>query len=181
MINDRLRHYRMEQNLDQRKIARSVGITRTRLQMYEAGLEIPTMRELEKFAKVFKVSVDDILREEVIRVQTIQFVNFREQCKKICFGINIAGYVLFLIGFVIMILVTIMSYYVISYGNVTTSLSEVQANIRYDDIISLRNKYFNVALIFMAMAPIFLLISFSTPHVRMFFRKLQLKKGRKKK
>ena len=180
MINDRLRHYRMEQNLDQRKIARSVGITRTRLQMYEAGLEIPTMRELEKFAKVFKVSVDDILREEVIRVQTIQFVNFREQCKKICFGINIAGYVLFLIGFVIMILVTIMSYYVISYGNVMTR-TDVQLGLTYDDIISLRNKYFNVALIFMAMAPIFLLISFSTPHVRMFFRKLQLKKGRKKK
>ena len=58
---ERLKEIRMERNLSQRTLAKEIGFSQASIARWEAGLQIPNIDVVIKFATYFKVSTDYLL------------------------------------------------------------------------------------------------------------------------
>ena len=58
---EKLKEIRMERNLSQRTLAKEIGFSQASIARWEAGLQIPNIDVVIKFATYFKVSTDYLL------------------------------------------------------------------------------------------------------------------------
>ena len=56
-----LKRIRLEKNLSQLELAKRSGVHRTQINRYEAGVNTPCARNLQRLAAALDVSMDDLL------------------------------------------------------------------------------------------------------------------------
>ena len=62
-LSKNLRELRNETGLTQRDVAEKLGITYQSYQAYELGLTVPTLQNFIKLAKLFDVSLEELLEK----------------------------------------------------------------------------------------------------------------------
>lgn len=62
-LSKNLRELRGETGLTQRDVAQKLGITYQSYQAYELGLTVPTLQNFIKLAKLFDVSLEELLEK----------------------------------------------------------------------------------------------------------------------
>lgn len=62
VFGDRIRHLRTNQNLSQEKLAYKTGFHRTYIGMIERGERNISLTNIAVFAKVFNLSIDELLK-----------------------------------------------------------------------------------------------------------------------
>ena len=62
-LSKNLRELRGEMGLTQRDVAQKLGITYQSYQAYELGLTVPTLQNFIKLAKLFDVSLEELLEK----------------------------------------------------------------------------------------------------------------------
>lgn len=64
-FKDKIKYLRKKQNYTQQQVADILGIDRSTYSFYEIGKTRPKLEILKALAKIFKVSVDELLDDEV--------------------------------------------------------------------------------------------------------------------
>ncbi|MDE6767542.1 MAG: helix-turn-helix domain-containing protein, partial [Eubacterium sp.] len=62
---DKIKYLRKKQNYTQQQVADILGIDRSTYSFYEIGKTRPKLEMLKSLAKIFKVSVDDLLDDDI--------------------------------------------------------------------------------------------------------------------
>ena len=61
MLKENIKEFRTEKGLTQAQLAEKIGVTQGAIYFWEKGINEPTAGYLMKLAKLFSVSVDDLL------------------------------------------------------------------------------------------------------------------------
>ncbi|MDE5984464.1 MAG: helix-turn-helix domain-containing protein [Eubacterium sp.] len=64
-FKDKIKYLRKKQNYTQQQVADILGIDRSTYSFYEIGKTRPKLEMLKSLAKIFKVSVDDLLDDDI--------------------------------------------------------------------------------------------------------------------
>lgn len=64
MLNNNMKEFRIEKNLTQMQLAEKIGVTQGAIYFWEKGINEPTAGYLIKLAKVFGITVDELLSFE---------------------------------------------------------------------------------------------------------------------
>ena len=64
MLNNNIKEFRIEKNLTQVQLAEKIGVTQGAIYFWEKGINEPTAGYLIKLAKVFGITVDELLSFE---------------------------------------------------------------------------------------------------------------------
>ncbi len=64
MINEQIKHLRKSNNLTQEELAEKLNVSRQAITKWESGLGTPDISNLEAIAKLFGVSIDELLNNE---------------------------------------------------------------------------------------------------------------------
>lgn len=62
MLADNLKRYRELNNLSQEEVANAVGITQGAYGFFERGLKTPSLSTVVELAKLFNVTVDELIK-----------------------------------------------------------------------------------------------------------------------
>ena len=68
-LSDNLNKIRKEHNLSQEDLAESLGISRQSVSKWESGQAYPEMDKVLQICKMFDVSIDDLLNQDIKKVQ----------------------------------------------------------------------------------------------------------------
>ena len=68
-LSDNLKKIRKEQNLSQEDLAESLGVSRQSVSKWESGQAYPEMDKVLQICKMFDVSIDDLLNQDIKKVQ----------------------------------------------------------------------------------------------------------------
>lgn len=60
-FHDRLKHYRNQNELTQKFVAETIGVSLRGYQQYEQGKYEPNIEKLVKLADLFNISVDELI------------------------------------------------------------------------------------------------------------------------
>lgn len=93
MVNKKLRYFRIQCNLTQQEIAKEIGVKRTKVAKWEAGLEEIDEENYKQLAKLFGVSVRR-LKGKADKERFIQFTSCNEKYED-------ASTVLYIISFLV--------------------------------------------------------------------------------
>ena len=61
-VGDNIRALRIEQNLSQGAVARALGLDKSYISHVENGNKNPTLKTIEKIARILKVTVNDLTK-----------------------------------------------------------------------------------------------------------------------
>lgn len=91
-LKERMIEVRTIHNLSQEELAKKMGISKAKLLRYENGKEYPELKELQKFCKIFNVTLEELLgNEKPLKPKK----NIHELYKTFAEGISIGCLVLF--------------------------------------------------------------------------------------
>ena len=77
MINEQIKHLRKSNNLTQEELAEKLNVSRQAITKWESGLGTPDISNIEAIAKLFNVSIDELLNnEEGIRTDNVSRTEF---------------------------------------------------------------------------------------------------------
>lgn len=65
MVYDRIRQLRLGQNMTQKQVAKSLHLQPSTVGMYEQGRRMPSLGVVVAYAKLFSVSTDFLLQDEL--------------------------------------------------------------------------------------------------------------------
>lgn len=68
-LSDNLKKIRKEHNLSQEDLAESLGVSRQSVSKWESGQAYPEMDKVLQICKMFDVSIDDLLNQDIKKVQ----------------------------------------------------------------------------------------------------------------
>ena len=71
MFSKNLKDLRLKANLTQAKIAQELDITQQSYQKWESGKSKPTLNTLEMFSDFFGVSIEELLSDGTVRIESI--------------------------------------------------------------------------------------------------------------
>ena len=64
MLNEKIRNLRKANNMTQEELAEKICVSRQAITKWETGLGIPDISNLESLAKLFNISLDQLVSEE---------------------------------------------------------------------------------------------------------------------
>ena len=80
MLGEKIKKHREEKKITQVEVAEVLGVKPATVSKYEAGTLEPNIESLKKLAELFKISVDELLREDEFDVSKINILEvLREQ------------------------------------------------------------------------------------------------------
>ena len=89
MVGNGIKYLRKKKKLTQDVMAQKLGVSRQALCMWEANKRELKARTLNKIAKIFDVSVDEIIRlEKIAREKTARELGRKVKTKKVHFALN---------------------------------------------------------------------------------------------
>lgn len=97
MVNKKLRYFRIQCNLTQQEIAKEIGVKRTKVAKWEAGLEEIDEENYKQLAKLFGVSVRR-LKGKADKERFIQFTSCNEKYEDASTVLYIISFLVFAIG-----------------------------------------------------------------------------------
>lgn len=97
MVNKKLRYFRIQCNLTQQEIAKEIGVKRTKVAKWEAGLEEIDEENYKQLAKLFGVSVRR-LKGKADKERFIQFTSCNENYEDASTVLYIISFLVFAIG-----------------------------------------------------------------------------------
>ena len=97
MVNKKLRYFRIQCNLTQQEIAKEIGVKRTKVAKWEAGLEEIDEENYKQLAKLFGVSVRR-LKGKADKERFIQFTSCNENYDDASTVLYIISFLVFAIG-----------------------------------------------------------------------------------
>ena len=71
MFSKKLKELRLKANLTQKEIAEKLNITQQSYQKWESGKSKPTLSTLEMFSDFFGVSIEELLSDGTVRIESI--------------------------------------------------------------------------------------------------------------
>lgn len=71
MFSKKLKELRLKANLTQKEIAEKLNISQPSYQQWESGRRKPTLTTLEMFSDFFGVSIEELLSNGTIRIESI--------------------------------------------------------------------------------------------------------------
>lgn len=88
-FNEKLQQLRVKSGLTQEQLAEKVYVSRVAVAKWESGRGYPNLDSLKKMAKVFNVSIDDLLSsEEIINIAEVQTKNRDKTLRTLVLGIT---------------------------------------------------------------------------------------------
>lgn len=97
MVNKKLRYFRIQCNLTQQEIAKEIGVKRTKVAKWEAGLEEIDEENYKQLAKLFGVSVRR-LKGKADKERFIQFTSCNENYEDASTVLYIISFLVFAVG-----------------------------------------------------------------------------------
>lgn len=97
MVNKKFRYFRIQCNLTQQEIAKEIGVKRTKVAKWEAGLEEIDEENYKQLAKLFGVSVRR-LKGKADKERYIQFTSCNENYEDASTVLYIISFLVFAIG-----------------------------------------------------------------------------------
>lgn len=82
MVSEKIRELRILNNLTQDDVAQACYVTRSTVANWEAGRRLPDIETIVLLARLFNVSVDELLNDEELDI--VKCDNYIEQIEKIC-------------------------------------------------------------------------------------------------
>ncbi|MBR6071586.1 MAG: helix-turn-helix domain-containing protein [Acholeplasmatales bacterium] len=76
MINERIRDLRKKNNLTQEELADKLNVSRQAITKWESGLGTPDISNIEAIAKLFNITVDELLSGNSIKMNNISKTEF---------------------------------------------------------------------------------------------------------
>ena len=77
MVAERISELREQQNMTQAELAKRLGITRSSVNAWELGLNVPSTQYIIELSEIFKVSTDYLLC--VAKTQTLDLTGLDEE------------------------------------------------------------------------------------------------------
>ena len=71
MFPKKLKELRLKANLTQKEIAEKLNISQPAYQQWESGRRKPTLTTLEMFSDFFGVSIEELLSDGIVRIESI--------------------------------------------------------------------------------------------------------------
>lgn len=71
MFPKKLKELRLKANLTQKEIAEKLNISQPAYQQWESGRRKPTLTTLEMFSDFFSVSIEELLSDGTVRIESI--------------------------------------------------------------------------------------------------------------
>mgnify|MGYP003084067912 FL=1 len=71
MFSKKLKELRLKANLTQNEIAEKLNISQPSYQQWESGRRKPTLTTLEMFSDFFDVSIEELLSDGTVRIESI--------------------------------------------------------------------------------------------------------------
>ena len=63
-LGERIKKLRLEKEMTQEELAIQVNVTKATISLYENNKRVPTLEKILTIAKVFEVTVDDLVKEK---------------------------------------------------------------------------------------------------------------------
>lgn len=130
-LGENILKLRKENNLSQEGLAEKVGVTRQTISNWELGETEPTPKQLKTLSKIFNISIDTLLDNDIDDI-LIEKVSNTEKLSgiiiKILKGIGIA----FLV-FLIIDIISLILFSVVKKGNFESLTEEVTINCTIND------------------------------------------------
>ena len=80
MLGEKIKLYRESKNMTQGEVAEILGVKAATISKYEAGTLEPNIESLKKFAELYEVSIDELLKEDDFDISKINILEvLREQ------------------------------------------------------------------------------------------------------
>ncbi len=80
MLGEKIKQYREDKNMTQVEVAKLLGVKPATISKYESGTLEPNIESLKKLAKLFEISVDELLKENDFDISRINILEvLREQ------------------------------------------------------------------------------------------------------
>ena len=76
MINEQIKHLRKSNNLTQEELAEKLNVSRQAITKWESGLGTPDISNIEAIAKLFNISIDELLNNEDIKTDNVSRTEF---------------------------------------------------------------------------------------------------------
>lgn len=120
-IGNRILELRKQNNYSQEQLAEKMGVARQTISKWELGETSPDLEQAKKLSQIFKVSLDDLINNDIKNV-LIEKVSNTEKLTKIV--INILKVILFVIIIYVIIIVSkiaLEEYFTVEMKNLTIS------------------------------------------------------------
>ena len=105
MIGNKILSLRKGNGLSQEMLADKLKVTRQTISNWELGVTVPDLKQAGELAKIFNVSLDDLIDNNIKDIQISEFNSSRNDSKKIFKILKIIGVSILIILFLILILV----------------------------------------------------------------------------
>lgn len=87
-IHENIKRLRTEHNLTQEEVAEKLYVTRQCISRWEQGITVPDLESMEKLAKVFEVSINDIFEENAVKELAIDNAKANQIFKKLLIALT---------------------------------------------------------------------------------------------
>lgn len=161
MVNKKFRYFRMQCNLTQHEIAKEIGVKRTRVARWEAGLEEIDDENYKQLAKLFGVSVRR-LKGKADKPHMIKFVSCNEEYEDASIILYVVSFLVFAIGLAAMVMWIKTLRYADDYLY-ENSNSELNTFSEMLNVIT--NNYLGVAIIILTISFIIFFIGLALKHI----------------
>lgn len=162
MVNKKLRYFRIQCNLTQQEIAKEIGVKRTKVAKWEAGLEEIDEENYKQLAKLFGVSVRR-LKGKADKERFIQFTSCNENYEDASTVLYIISFLVFAIGLAVV--------------SVWIKIRELIEKFNFDDsnreLVSFSNSlkiiienYILIFIVILVLSIIIFIIGFLLKHIK---------------
>lgn len=162
MVNKKLRYFRIQCNLTQQEIAKEIGVKRTKVAKWEAGLEEIDEENYKQLAKLFGVSVRR-LKGKADKERFIQFTSCNEKYEDASTVLYIISFLVFAIGLaVVSVLWSIRGFFsefIYEYSNLELISFSKSLELIFDNYILI-----SIAIIISSI--IIFIIGFLLKHIK---------------
>lgn len=162
MVNKKFRYFRIQCNLTQQEIAKEIGVKRTKVAKWEAGLEEIDEENYKQLAKLFGVSVRR-LKGKADKERFIQFTSCNENYED-------ASTVLYIISFLVFAMGLAVLNVWLKLDNFSTVFYFQEYEDMYKDISNLIDsvgeKYILISIFIVISSIIIFIIGFLLKHIK---------------
>lgn len=162
MVNKKFRYFRMQCNLTQHEIAKEIGVKRTKVAKWEAGLEEIDEENYKQLAKLFGVSVRR-LKGKADKERFIQFTSCNEDYEDASTVLYIISFLVFAIGLaVVSVWVSIRSFFSeFEYEYSTLELISFSKSLEL-----ILDNYILISIVIIISSIIIFIIGFLLKHIK---------------
>ena len=82
-LEEKIKHYRKQAGLSQEKMAEKIGVSRQAITKWENGQSVPDLNRILEMARIFGVTTDYLLKDEIEEAENVDGFKSTESSKKL--------------------------------------------------------------------------------------------------